>query len=58
MEKLEDIKPLDTKATSSIVGGGVPGWYYGMLWKIGVSGYKHRKDIMNGFDRGFNNYPK
>ena len=25
MEKLEDFKPLDTKATSSIVGGGVPG---------------------------------
>lgn len=57
MRKLEEFKVLDEDSKRSIVGGGIPFWYYNTLWKIGVSGYKHRKDILSGFDKSFKNYP-
>ncbi|WP_289762792.1 hypothetical protein [Lactobacillus intestinalis] len=47
---------LDEDSKRSIVGGGIPFWYYSTLRKIGVSGYKHRKDILSGFDKGFKNF--
>lgn len=57
MIQVKDFRSLNQSEMRNLVGGMVPLGYLNALWKIGVSGYKHRNDIMRSFDKGFNKYP-
>ena len=55
MERTKDFRELNKEELFMVVGGGFSPWSVAMslAWNVAKSGYKHRNDIMRGFEKGF-----
>lgn len=52
---LSKFEVINNQQLAEVKGGKWATSVASLVWKIGVSAYKHRGDIQKGFNKGFNN---